>query len=132
MKKEQINSGSKMIMFGAVLISISIVFFAVINTKDNTKPKTFYDKFAQCLTEKGAIMYGAVWCEHCKEQKKVFSDSFKYIKYVECPENEKLCIDKGVQGYPTWIMGETIIEEGFNKNTTMKKLASSTGCELPQ
>ena len=63
-----------------------------------------YDSFAKCLTEKGAVMYGAVWCAHCKDQKKAFGDSFQYIKYVECTENTKLCLDDGVNGYPTWII----------------------------
>ena len=62
------------------------------------------DAFAKCLTDKGWTMYGAVWCPHCQDQKKAFGDSFKYIKYVECPDNIQLCTDKGVNGYPTWIV----------------------------
>ena len=61
------------------------------------------DAFAKCLTEKGLVMYGAEWCENCKIQEEAFGESFKYIKYVECPENTKLCLDAGIQGYPTWI-----------------------------
>ena len=62
------------------------------------------DTFAKCLTEKGLTFYGAEWCSHCKEEKALFGDSFKYIKYVECPENTQLCLDKNIQGYPTWIL----------------------------
>ena len=62
------------------------------------------DAFAKCLTEKGLTFYGAEWCSHCKSQKELFGDSLKYIKYVECPDNIQICIDKGVQGYPTWIL----------------------------
>ena len=61
------------------------------------------DAFAKCLTAKGFVMYGAVWCSHCTAQKALFGDSFKNIKYVECPDNINLCLTKGVQGYPTWI-----------------------------
>jgi hypothetical protein len=60
------------------------------------------DAFAKCLTEKGWTMYGAEWCGHCKDQKALFGDSFQYIKYVECPNNTQLCLDKGINGYPTW------------------------------
>jgi hypothetical protein len=67
---------------------------------ENTKDK---DAFAKCLTEKGFTLYGAEWCENCKIQKDVFGESFKYIKYVECPKNTELCLDVGIQGYPTWI-----------------------------
>ena len=62
------------------------------------------DTFAKCLTEKGWVMYGAEWCVHCKAQKERFGESFQYIKYVECPDNIKLCLNKGVNGYPTWIV----------------------------
>jgi len=61
------------------------------------------DAFAKCLTEKGFTMYGAEWCSHCKAEKAMFGSSFKYINYVECPDNLQLCIDKGIAGYPTWI-----------------------------
>jgi len=131
------NKQNKIIMGAAVVIAIAIVIFAVMNTHStgttsysNTPSK--YDAFAQCLTKAGAVMYGAAWCPHCQEQKATFGNSFQYIKYVECPDNVQLCIDKGVQGYPTWIMGtSTKIYEGFDGNT-MKALAQATGCVLPQ
>lgn len=62
-----------------------------------------YDSFAKCLTENGLAMYGAEGCSHCKDQKNAFGESFQYIKYVECPDNVNLCLDKGVDGYPSWI-----------------------------
>ena len=62
------------------------------------------DGFAKCLTEKGWAMYGAIWCSHCLAQKKLFGESFQYIKYVECPDNTQLCLDKGIIGYPTWLV----------------------------
>ena len=62
------------------------------------------DAFAKCLTEKGWAMYGAVWCSHCKAQKELFGSSFQYIKYVECPDNTQLCLDKGINGFPTWLV----------------------------
>lgn len=62
------------------------------------------DAFAKCLTEKGWAMYGAEWCSHCKSQKEMFGDSFQYIKYVECPDNIQFCLDKGINGYPTWLV----------------------------
>ena len=70
--------------------------------KDNN-----YDSFAKCLTEKGAVMYGAKWCAHCIEQKDVFGDSFKYINYVECPDNINICLAAGINGYPTWIISSS-------------------------
>lgn len=58
--------------------------------------------FAKYLTEKGVVMYGAYWCSHCQNQKKVFGDAFQYITYVECTQEPKRCLAAGVKGYPTW------------------------------
>jgi hypothetical protein len=133
----------KIIALVTVLIIVIIIGFgfmkSIINNitdSNENVPSTStskYDNFAKCLTEKGVVMYGAEWCSHCKEQKAIFGDSFKFIKYVECPDNTKLCLDNGVTGYPTWIVGtSTRMIEGFDKNTTMKELSEATSCILPQ
>lgn len=86
------------------------------------------DDFAKCTAEKGATMYGAWWCPHCKNEKKRFGESFQYVKYVECTDNPQLCTDKGVKGYPTWIFadGSSLSGEiGFGP------LAEKTMCPLP-
>lgn len=43
-----------------------------------------YDTFAQCVKENGAVFYGAFWCPHCQNQKKMFGNSAQYLPYVEC------------------------------------------------
>ncbi|MFA6227228.1 MAG: hypothetical protein WC631_02010 [Candidatus Paceibacterota bacterium] len=124
------NKENKIIIAVAIVVIILIALFAIFNlaggrngnqavSKDNlfegqmslerlaeisSCPLTAdKNSFAKCLTDKGFTMYGAVWCSHCTAQKALFGDSFKYIKYVECPDNINICLDKGVQGYPTWI-----------------------------
>jgi len=87
-----------------------------------------YDSFAQCLTEKGAAMYGADWCTHCQEQKKMFGSSFKYVDYVNCDFNEGECIKKGIKGYPTWIINET----DYRGVQSLQKLGYLTGCKPGQ
>lgn len=69
--------------------------------------KASLDPFAQCLASKNITMYGAAWCSHCQDQKKLFGESFKYVPYVECPDNIDKCLALGVTGYPTWIFHET-------------------------
>lgn len=61
------------------------------------------ESLAKCLAEKKVTMYGAEWCSHCKTQKALFGEAFKFIPYVECPDNISLCIEKGIEGYPTWL-----------------------------
>lgn len=69
------------------------------------------DDFAKCISSKGIKFYGAHWCPHCKDQKALFGDSAQYLPYIECstpdstPENNtqlQVCIDAGIQSYPTW------------------------------
>lgn len=86
-----------------------------------------YDTFAKCLTEKNLTMYGAYWCAHCKSQKALFGDSFKYVNYVECSTQTKLCLDKGVNGYPTWITSDG---QKFEGEQSLKKLSDLTSCPL--
>ncbi len=65
-----------------------------------------YDGFAKALTAEGAQFYGAFWCPHCQVQKAEFGTSKKYIPYIECsnPDNTQtqICLDKKIEGYPTW------------------------------
>lgn len=86
------------------------------------------DKFALCLSQKKATFYGAVWCAHCQNQKKLFGDSFKYVTYVECPTNAETCLAKGVERYPTWIFADGTKLEG---EKSLKALGELTGCPAP-
>jgi len=100
--------------------------FAVKDDYQNDDLETI----AKCLTEKGAIMYGAVWCPHCTDQKESFGDAFKFVNYVECdpntsPEQSKICLEKKIEGLPTWDLpsGERIM--GYRP---VSELADLAGC----
>jgi len=87
------------------------------------------ETLAKCLTEKGAKMYGAYWCSHCNNQKEGFGDAVKYIDYVECDaggENAQvdLCIEKGVEGFPTWIIND----KSYSGEQSHENLAKLAGC----
>ena len=91
-----------------------------------------YDDFAKCISEKKAIIYGAYWCPHCADQKKMFGSSFQYVNYVECDPRGKnaqpqTCTANGIKGYPTWIINGEI----FPSVQELEQLAATTGCELP-
>jgi hypothetical protein len=80
---------------------------------------------AKCLTEKGAIMYGASWCSHCANQKAMFGDAFQYITYNECDTTGKeACDAAGIQGYPTWTIGG----QNYEGEITLENLAKTSGC----
>lgn len=81
---------------------------------------------AQCLTEKGAKMYGTSWCGHCSNQKAVFGESFKYIDYVDCEQRGDECSAAGIRGFPTWI----IDKRAYPGRQSLERLAGLAGCDV--
>ncbi|TSC85533.1 MAG: vitamin K epoxide reductase [Parcubacteria group bacterium Gr01-1014_8] len=93
-----------------------------------------YDALAQCLKDKGALFYGAFWCPHCQEQKKMFGNSAKLLPYVECSLADQktqtpICIEKEIKSYPTWIFADGSKLTGEQQP---KVLAEKTGCSMPE
>lgn len=101
-------------------IAVSLIFSGC------AKKPGKYDAFAQCLTEKGAAMYGTEWCSHCQNQKKTFGSSFQYIDYVNCDFNRDECLRNGIKSYPTWVINET----KYSGEQPLFRLASLTNCKL--
>lgn len=85
-----------------ILVAAGIYFLGKVGSSGGA-----YDEFAQCLSDNGAKMYGAYWCPHCQEQKKMFGRSWDKVNYIECSlpnaaGQNKVCNDAGIEGYPTW------------------------------
>ncbi len=65
---------------------------------------------AEHLAKSDAKFYGASWCPHCQDQKKLFGSSVKRIPYIECSPGgpqapqAQICKDHNIQSYPTWII----------------------------
>lgn len=121
------NKTNKKILFAIILIFLAIIFAALYFYKPTTTINDGLDDFAMCLASKNIIMYGAEWCAHCQNEKKAFGSSFKYIPYVECPDDPQKCLEKGIVGYPTWIFpdGRKLIgEQG------LEKLSQESDCPL--
>lgn len=96
------------------------------------KPRNL-DGFARCLASKKATMYGAFWCDHCREQKELFGDSFQYVPYVECVEKgtrkvKEECKALGIRRTPTWIFADGERREGV---VPLAELSKKTACPLP-
>jgi hypothetical protein len=92
------------------------------------------DELATCLGSKGVKMYGAFWCPHCNEQKKMFGSSFSKIQYIECstPDGKgqlQVCKDAGIDGYPTWEFPNGIRASGELKP---QDLAEKAGCQYSE
>jgi uncharacterized membrane protein len=83
------------------------------------------------LQQIGAKMYGAFWCPHCHDQKQLFGqDAFSKIDYIECsPEGQgtppaSVCIERGIQGYPSWEVKGQLLESGTQ---SLEALATASG-----
>lgn len=122
---------TKVILLSTVIGLVVIVGIAYL-LYDANKPGQL-DDFATCLKDKGAVFYGAFWCQHCKNQKALFGNSAKLLPYVECstPDTRgkyQICIDKQIDGYPTWEFADNSRETG---EVPLATLADKTGCALP-
>ena len=118
-----------MLVFVIIVAIAGIIVIIATELRKNKQFNNTLDAFATCLKDKGAVMYGADWCPHCQNEKKAFGDSFRLVPYIECPQEPRLCIEKGIQGYPTWIFPTGARLEG---EQGLQKLSAESGCELPQ
>jgi hypothetical protein len=117
----------KVIVF-TIIFGLFAIIGAVVLFYPQRQLKNELDAFAQCLSEKGIVMYGAEWCSHCQEEKNAFGNSFRLVSYVECTKNPKECLAAGIVAYPTWVFPD-------GKNLVGKqgvlKLSKESQCPLP-
>jgi hypothetical protein len=84
--------------------------------------------FMTCLAGKNVKIYGANWCGYTKQLVENLG-GFDVVSpiYVECTEEDALCAEEEVQGYPTIkIDGEVV-----NIERTLEGFAEATGCSAP-
>lgn len=109
---------------------VAFVSMIIAGCSSNPSSSGNNDALAKCLAEKGVTMYGASWCPHCQAQKKLFGDSFQYINYVECSNDQnpqaesQQCQDANISGYPTWIINGA----QYPGEQTFYDLAKNAGC----
>jgi hypothetical protein len=95
-------------------------------TSESTKGTIMLAKY---LKDNGVVKYSAYWCPNCLNQAELFGkQAYKELNVVECARDGKksqtqLCIDKNIQGFPSWeINGKIII--GVQ---TLKELSNLSG-----
>ena len=121
-----------------VLLIVGTIITVLMQSTATPPGPGKYDTFAQCIKDSGAVFYGAFWCPHCQEQKKLFGSSAKFLPYVECstPDTKgqyQVCKDKNIKSYPTWMLkdGTTLPVEN-SAGVSLKTLSEKTSCVLPQ
>lgn len=100
-----------------VLVVTAYVFFPPAQFTQQT--------LAQCLTSKGAVMYGADTCSHCQDQKKIFGKDFENIQYINCEFEFEFCKKRGITSYPIWSLGNKVLLGTQSK----AELASFADCK---
>ena len=129
------NNNTKIFLSVIGLLILGVIMTIIIRGGGGTPVvSTKYDAFATCLKDKGAVFYGAYWCTHCKNQKKLFGSSAKLLPYVECSTLDakgqtQACIDKKIPSYPTW---EFTDGSRLSGEIPLSQLAEKTSCELPK
>jgi len=114
------SDNKKIILISIVSMVAALVIAGIgVGFINANKPGPL-DDFAKCLTEKGAIMYGAPLCKYTAGQKAMFGNSMRLIDYRDFTK------DPNVKITPTWL-----INGAYYQNVqTFDGLADLTGCEL--
>jgi len=106
-------------------LGLAIILLSLSVNSYMKKPGQYND-FTNCLTEKGAVIYGNDFCSYTAQQLNYFGKSKKYLNYVKCIDNEELCNSKGVSITPTW----EINGKSYSGVQTFERLSAITGCDL--
>lgn len=98
---------------------------------DGSPPLEGLDKFAQCLAESGAVMYGSENCGACDYQIEMFGTSWQYMISFDCaaPEDVEVCRESKILYTPTWQFGDGTTSVGV---TSFAILSAKTGCTLAE
>src|SRR3989344_1724177 len=131
-------SNNKVLWGGAVIVIAFIGWIAMSRSSANSGPGEL-DSFASCLKDKGTIFYGAFWCPHCANQKKLFGKSAKLLPYTECstPDSQgvlQVCKDANITNYPTWDflpIAPATSTKRLTGEIALETLAKESDCELP-
>ena len=103
----------------------------LIVTSESTKESIMFAKY---LKDNGVVKYSAYWCPNCLNQGELFGkQAYKELNVVECARDGKnsqtqLCIDKNIQGFPSWeingkiIIGVQTLKELYNLSGYKKSL----------
>jgi hypothetical protein len=107
---------------GTLIIILTVVF--VVNARVAAQQPGMYDSFAQCLTEKGVVVYGALaTCKYTQAQANMFGNSFKYLDYRDYREYEGL---PRITITPTWL----IDDQRYERVQSFERLSALTGCPV--
>ena len=104
--------------FGVLTLPIAVTSSHLNNQKEllvTSESKNESIELAKYLKNNGVVIYSAYWCPNCLNQSELFGkQAYKELNVVECARDGKnsqtqLCIDKKIQGFPSWEINGKII-----------------------
>jgi len=81
------------------------------------------EQLAKCIGSK-SILYMQEGCIACREQEKIFGDSYKFLNKVDCIQDSTRCLIENVTATPTW----QINNKKYKGVKTIDELKNMTGC----
>lgn len=100
----------KTVSVGAAVIVALHLYFAGYWGDAPGPEDPWVKALAEHLSKSDVKFYGASWCPHCQEQKKLFGGSVKRVPYVECSPGgpqapqASICQEMDIKSYPTWVI----------------------------
>ena len=106
-----------------VIVKITLI------EKKTAKKENGITGFVTCLERAGFRIYGANWCGWTRKLVDEFG-GFDVVKpiYIECTEQQRLCNEKGIRGYPTIL----IKDKPYIGERTFEGFEKATGCKAPR
>jgi parvulin-like peptidyl-prolyl isomerase len=92
--------------------------------EEEPEPEYSGDSIAECMTSKGAKMYGSESSSTSNKQKELFGNDFADIDYTDCSSDNDACESAGVVSYPTWVINE----KKYVGKYSLDRLAEISGC----
>ncbi|MAF80188.1 hypothetical protein CL629_03865 [bacterium] len=118
---------NKLILYGGGAVVVVMIIAALSYNQWRSSPYENLDEFAQCITDKGIVMYGTDSCSYCRAEKAEFKSAFQYINYIECDKEPERCAEANIESTPTWVLADGTKLVG---KQGLERLADASECEL--
>lgn len=102
-----------------IIILVILLGIYIIN---RPYPET-QEEVVKCIAGK-SVLYSQLGCHACETQEEIFGENYKHIEVVDCFFEQNECIEKEIQGTPTWIING----EKHLGVQTIDELREITGC----
>ena len=114
------------LVVGIILISVFFIITSSITKYTGFSVSSAGGDFKKCLSEQEIVLY--INTEKVSETLKDFEliQYFEYIDIKNCLMDKDVCIQDGVNSFPTWIIKDNKI----SRDITSEELSELSGCRL--